>query len=445
MHVGIIGGGISGLTTAYHLLKVGHQATIFEATANVGGLASAVQVQGVWVDKFYHCLLPSDTAIMSLAEELGLGANLYWQETEMGFMHRGRLYPLTTPWDLLKFAPLSLVDRVRLGITGLYSRRLHDWQALEQVTAEEWLTRICGERAFNTVWKPLLVFKFGDRYKQAPATYLWSRVKRQATTRKDRSQKEVCAYIKGGFKVVIERLADEVYARGGNIATNTRVERIVTEDNRACGVTIQGQFRPFDKVVSTLPMTQFLKLIDPEVLGEGFRPEGIAYQGSVCTLLVMKERLSKYYWMPIVDSGASFSGIVETTNLIRREDLGGINLVYLVNYVPQEDPLFSADEGELITQSVTKLAELFPTFHANQVLEAHVHKAAFVEPLWTVNYSEVMPQRQFLDGSLFVLTTSQLYPEINSTSNCVQQVKAVFPQLITPLPASEGYPILLNA
>jgi protoporphyrinogen oxidase len=119
VHVGIIGGGISGLTTAYYLLKAGHQATIFEATANVGGLASAVQVQGVWVDKFYHCLLPSDTAIMSLAEELGLGADLYWQETEMGFMYRERLYPLTTPWDLLKFAPLSLVDRVRLGITGL--------------------------------------------------------------------------------------------------------------------------------------------------------------------------------------------------------------------------------------------------------------------------------------------------------------------------------------
>lgn len=444
MHVGIIGGGISGLTTAYYLLKAGHQATIFEAAANIGGLASSVQVQGVWVDKFYHCLLPSDTAIMSLAEELGMGGDIYWQETEMGFMHRGCLYALTTPWDLLRFSALSLVDRVRLGVTGLYSRRLRDWRALEQVTAEEWLMRICGERAFNTVWKPLLVFKFGDRYKQAPATYLWSRVKRQATTRKDHSQKEVCAYIKGGFKVVIERLAEKVCKLGGHILTNTRVERIATKDNRAYGVAIQGRLHPFDKVVSTLPVTQFLKLIDPEILGEGFRPDGVAYQGSVCVLLVMKERLSKYYWMPIVDSEASFSGIVETTNLIRREDLGGINLVYLVNYVPQDDPLFSADERQLIAQSVTKLEELFPTFKATQVLESHVHKAAFVEPLWTVNYSAVMPQRRFLDGSLFVLTTSQLYPEINSTSNCVQQVKEVFSQLVSPLPASESYAISLN-
>lgn len=433
MHVGIIGGGITGLTTAYYLLKAGHQATIFEAAPTVGGLASSVRVQDVWVDKFYHCLLPSDTALISLAEELGLGGDVYWQETEMGFMHRGHLYPLTTPWDLLKFSALSVPDRVRLGVTGLVSRRLRDWHALEQVTAEEWLIRFCGERVFNLVWKPLLVFKFGDRYKQAPATYLWSRVKRQATTHKDRSRKEVCAYIKGGFKVVIERLVEEVQRLGGRISTSTQVDNIATQDSCARGMTIQGEFHPFDKVVSTVPITQFLQLLDLEILGDGFRSNGIFYQGAVCILLALKERLSRYYWMPVVDSGASFSGIVETTNLIRREDLKDINLVYLVNYVSRQDPLFFATERELITQSVAKLEELFPTFNATQILEAHVHKAAFVEPLWTVNYSSHMPQQILLNNSLFVLTTAQLYPEINSTSNCVQQVNDVFKQLVSPL------------
>jgi len=439
MHVGIIGGGISGLATAYYLLKEGCQVTIFEAGSRLGGLATSTQVQGVWIDKFYHCILPSDTALLSLIEDLGLGREVYWTETEMGFLFRQRLYSLTTPMDLLRFSALSLTDRLRLGMTALYTRSLNDWRKLEQVTAEEWLVRFCGKRAFDTVWKPLLTFKFGDNYNEVPASWLWGRVKRQATTRQGRSQKEALAYVRGGFKVIFERLAEEILRLGGIIHTDTKVEGIKIAGDKASGIFVRGNLHPFDKVVSTLPITQFLKLVDPASLGNSFEYTTMSYQGVVCVLLVLKEKLSPYYWMPVVDSGASFAGIVETTNLIRREDLGGINLVYLVNYVPREDPLFSATEGELIEQSLPMLGNLFPHFNPSQVLEAHVHRAAFVEPRWALNYSSHMPRRILLNNSLFLLTTAQLYPEINSTSNCVKQVKEVFDQLITqPLPDLSG-------
>jgi protoporphyrinogen oxidase len=441
MRVGIVGGGITGLTTAYYSLKAGHQATIFEAAPEVGGLAASVQVQGVWVDKFYHCILPSDVALLSLVEELGLGADIYWRETEMGFLYRDRLYPLTTPWDLLRFSALSPIDRLRLGVTGLYARRLKDWRALERVTAREWLTRWCGERAFNTIWKPLLVFKFGEHWREAPATYLWARVKRQGTTRQKRSSKETLAYVRGGFKAIIEALAATVRRMGGVIHTGTRVDSIATAVGRVAGLVVGGELRGFDKVVSTLPGGQFLRLIDPDVLGDEFRHDGIAYQGAVNVLLVMKEPLSRYYWLPAVESGVPFAGVVETTNLIRSEDLGGISLVYLVNYVSREDPLFRAEPDALIEQSVRELARVFPGFRATQVLESHVHRAGFVEPVWTVNYSDRVPRRVLLNDTLFVLTTAQLYPEINSTSNCVGQVRATLDRLLAdPLDGSPVEP-----
>jgi len=437
MNVGIVGGGITGLTAAYWLLKTGHAATVYEGAPEVGGLASAVNVQGVWVDKFYHCILPSDTALLDLVRELGLGDQIYWHETEMGFLHRGRLFPLTTPRDLLRFTPLSLVDRIRLGVSGLYTKSLRDWKPLERVTAQQWLTRMCGERVFNTVWKPLLVFKFGSRWAEAPATYLWARVVRQGTTRQGGSQRERLAYVKGGFRLIIGRLADEVRRLGGTIHTGTRVDRIATARGRVEGLVVGGTLERFDKVVSSVPMTQLLRLVDPAALGEGFRHDGVAYQAAVNVLLVLKEPLTRYYWLPIVESDVSFAGIVETTNLIRREDLGGISLVYLVNYVPREDPLFSMDPEVLITRSIDELRRVFPTFAPGSVLESHVHRAAFVEPVWTVNYSARLPRRALLDDSLFVLTTAQLYPAINSTSNCVAQVREVFPRLATPIIAPQ--------
>ena len=431
MRVGIIGGGITGLTAAYWLLKAGHQATVFEGAPEVGGLASSMCVQGTWVDKFYHCILPSDMALLELVAELGLGENIYWQETEMGFLYRRRLYSLTSPWDLLRFSPLSVTDRLRLGVTGLYSRYLRDWHKLEKVTAKEWLVRFCGERAFNTVWKPLLIFKFGDRWQEAPATYLWARVKRQGTTRKGSSSTELLAYVKGGFKLIIGTLADEVRRMGASIQTSTKVDSIETNGRRIKGIWVDGKLHEFDKIISTVPIIQFLKLIDPSVLRDGFQHDGVAYQAAVCVLLVLKERLTKYYWIPAVDSGVSFSGIVETTNLVRREDLGGINLVYLINYVPRESTLFSMEPSALISRSAKELESVFPAFNSKRILEAHVSRAAFMEPVWTLNYSSRMPSRVLLDGSLFVMTTAQLYPEINSTSNCVNQVKENFAALVS--------------
>ncbi len=430
MRVGIIGGGISGLTAAYYLLKAGHQVTVFEAAPTVGGLASSIQVQGAWVDKFYHCILPSDTALLSLVEDLGLGGDVYWRETEMGFVFRGRLYPLTTPLDLLRFSALSITGRLRLGVLGLYSRFLRDWRPLEKVTAKDWVTRFCGEEVFNTVWKPLLAFKFGDHYEQAPATYLWSRVKRQATTRKDRSPKEVLAYVRGGFKRITEVLVGEIKKLGGVITTNVKVEHIETQDGRVRGVTLTDGFQPFDKVVSTVPLVQFSKLVPSNLWSENGGDRSIAYQGVVCVLLILKQPLSRFYWMPVVESGVSFSGIVETTALIHPEDLGGHHLAYLVNYVSRESPSFSEADTDVIARSVAELQTLFNTFHPGQIVEAHVFRAALVEPMWTVNYSKRIPQRAWLGDSLFVLTTAQLYPDINSTSNCVKQVKEVFDRLV---------------
>jgi protoporphyrinogen oxidase len=348
----------------------------------------------------------------------------------MGFLYRKQLYSLTSPWDLLRFSPLSVTDRIRLGVTGLYGRYLRDWHALERVTAKEWLVRFCGERAFNTVWKPLLVFKFGDRWQEAPATYLWARVKRQGTTRKS-SSTELLAYVKGGFKLIIGTLADEVRRMGASIQTSTKVDSIETTGKRIKGINVDRKFHEFDKIISTVPIVQFLKLIDPNVLRDGFQHDAVAYQAAVCVLLVLKERLTKYYWIPAVDSDVSFSGIVETTNLVRREDLGGINLVYLINYVPRESSLFSMEPSALISRSVKELENVFTAFNSNQILEAHVSKAAFMEPIWTLNYSSRMPSRVLLDGSLFVMTTAQLYPEINSTSNCVNQVKENFNSLVS--------------
>ncbi|MGH7391480.1 MAG: hypothetical protein ACREM3_18775, partial [Candidatus Rokuibacteriota bacterium] len=94
------------------------------------------------------------------------------------------------------------------------------------------------------------------------------------------------------------------------------------------------------------------------------------------------------------------------------------------------------DPDALITRSIDELQAVFPSFGPGNVLESHVHRAAFVEPVWTVNYSARLPRRALLDDTLFILTTAQLYPSINSTSNCVAQVRDAFDRLAAPVPGA---------
>ncbi|WP_258794913.1 FAD-dependent oxidoreductase, partial [Tsukamurella tyrosinosolvens] len=50
MHIGIIGAGLSGLSAALHLLGSGHEVTVVERSAQVGGRAGTENIRGHLVD-----------------------------------------------------------------------------------------------------------------------------------------------------------------------------------------------------------------------------------------------------------------------------------------------------------------------------------------------------------------------------------------------------------
>src|SRR5436309_15827543 len=125
-HVGIVGGGITGLTAAFYLLRAGYKVTVLEARPQVGGLATYFNFGPFHWDKFYHCILTSDAPLLELINDLDLGAELRWTETKVGFFTDGRLQSMTTSLDLLRFSALSLWQKFRLGLGILRVARIQD-------------------------------------------------------------------------------------------------------------------------------------------------------------------------------------------------------------------------------------------------------------------------------------------------------------------------------
>src|SRR6266702_4985116 len=113
--VAIIGGGITGLSAAWKLLQSGYSVVLFEQGSKVGGLSESFNYGPFRWDRFYHCILTSDTSLLQLIHEIGLSEDLRWRQTEVGFYTANKLYTVTTPWDLLRYPRLSIIDKFRLA------------------------------------------------------------------------------------------------------------------------------------------------------------------------------------------------------------------------------------------------------------------------------------------------------------------------------------------
>jgi protoporphyrinogen oxidase len=174
LRIGIIGGGIAGLTAAYRLARQGHRIVLWERQRQLGGQAAAVPSKGTALEYFYHHLFLSDRDIVRLLEELGLADRLVWLPSRVGFFARGRIYPLSSALDVLRLGVVPLPDRLRIGLVTFYLQHVRDWQRFEYVTAEQWLRRWVGHRAFERVWGAQLHAKFGPRAGDVAMAWFWN-------------------------------------------------------------------------------------------------------------------------------------------------------------------------------------------------------------------------------------------------------------------------------
>src|SRR5208337_3668329 len=156
MNIGIVGGGITGLTAAYRLSGAGHKVTIFESNIELGGLAQGFTLEGSRLDKFYRHIFKSDTDIIKLVDELGLTDKLWWVESKVGFYYKKKIYNFTTPMDLLRFSPLSILGRIKLGLMSLHLARVKRWKKYEKITVKEWIEKYIGKKVYKVVWGALL-------------------------------------------------------------------------------------------------------------------------------------------------------------------------------------------------------------------------------------------------------------------------------------------------
>ena len=425
MKIGVIGAGAAGLAAAYDLLKKGHSVKVYEAAPFVGGQASTFDVGGGRLERGYHHLFKSDTYMVDLIHELGLGDKLAWIESKVGFYHEGTIYNFVTPLDLLKFKPLSLINRIRLGLVTLYLQKTSNWKKFENITAREWIIKWAGRQAYDVVWGPLLRGKFGASADEISMAWLWGKIYLRVASRDKSLQKEKLGYPMGSFGEVFEVLTERIEGMGGEVHLSTPVTRVVVEDNRATGLEVKGSdgetaTENFDLVISTTPSYIFPRLV-PE-LPEDYREtlDRIKYHAAILVVMVLKKPLSHIYWMNISGYKTPFLAVIEHTNFIDKSHYGGKHLVYLSNYLGKESPMYSMSREELMAEYLPHLKRLNPDFEESWIEEYYYHREEAAQPIVTTNYGEKIPAHRTPIDALYLANTTQIYPEDRGTNYSIR-------------------------
>jgi phytoene dehydrogenase-like protein len=288
----VIGSGMAGLTAAAYLARDGHQVTVYEQFADIGGVTATLKREGFAWDLgplMVEGVGPGEPAgkiltELGVADQLRLErgdrgtafpdfciqrpdeyGGLYWRREYLkelfpdeseGLDRYYRFYD-----HMLDLVSLShraeragglaaLLLKVRLGLLFNKVKRMKDWSA-EQVV-DHFFERKELKALYTAILADLVV-----RPSQCPGLLVPVLNPETATDSRIPTQTKVGVrpgfhYVLGGCEKLVEALASAVRAGGGQIQTRARVQQILVERGRVTGVLLEdGHREPADLVVAS--------------------------------------------------------------------------------------------------------------------------------------------------------------------------------------------------
>jgi protoporphyrinogen oxidase len=440
--VGIVGGGVLGVSLALRLAQAGADVTVIERGPTLGGLAGTMDFGGHQVDRFYHVITPADTRMIAMAEEVGLGDQLRYTPVGAGFFANGEMHDFNGIGDLLRFSPLSPAARLRLGWFVAQCQLRGSYEGLENLPLETWLRRHCGRQVVERIWKPLLNSRFDGDPSGLPATYLWARTRRMSGARGKGGGEEM-GHIVGGHQRLIDAMVAKAAELGVEARTDAPVKGLATAgDGAVTGVELENETLDFDLTIPTL-QPPALRFLLPERHQGLLAPYPQRWLGCVCVIIKVPRSLLPYYAVNITEPTPVTSAI-ETTQVLGTDHTDGQHLVYLPKYCDPSAPEQSEDDESIYRRFTDYLGRLSPGFSRDEVLDWTVQRARLVEPVHTLRPGgepRVAPIWPGVKG-LALASNAQIYPYLLNGDSVMGFAEGVAGEVVQrlglPGPAADG-------
>ena len=389
-HISILGGGAGGLSVGYYAKKAGRPFTIYEAAARPGGNCVTLKHGDFLFDSGAHRFHDKDPEVTAELKSL-LGDDLRQIQVPSHIFHDGKYtdFPLSPLNLVLSLGPVAFT---RAGFEVLRSRLApaREHQDFESFALSAYGRTIASRFLLNyseKLWgQPCDKLSTNVAGKRMKGLTLSAFIKEALLGGKAKTAHLDGAfyYPKGGFGAIAGRLAG--FCGEENIRLNSRIKKISHQGHRITALRPGGGV---EEVVSTLPLDQFLKMLDPapprDILGLA---TALRYRHMVLVALFLDKRSvtdSATVYFP--ESRFPFTRVYEPRN--RHPEMSPEGKTSLVAEIPcrKEDSHWTMEDQRLIRTVGSHLMKIGWIEEA-QVESAAVVRMQYAYPVLEVGFEE---------------------------------------------------------
>jgi oxygen-dependent protoporphyrinogen oxidase len=204
----VLGGGISGLSFAWHAARAGHRPIVLEAGPRVGGCLDSRRHDGFWFELGAHTLYNSYRAMLEIAQGCATPPTIVARtdaRTRFGRLHAGALTTM---------GPLSVFKQFRFWQLAGHAPRALFARKAGRTTREHW-SRVVGADNYQQVLAPFLSAVPSQAVDDFPAEGPGSLFKKRP---RDKSVIKSFTF-DGGVGALCQAIAGEVEVRTDAAAT----------------------------------------------------------------------------------------------------------------------------------------------------------------------------------------------------------------------------------
>jgi protoporphyrinogen oxidase len=190
-------------------------------------------------------------------------------------------------------------------------------------------------------------------------------------------------------------------AMGVELHKNMPAQKLEVQANQLTAVHSGDRRFAAQKFLFTIPTSATRPLGKPVDAAFARHLRKIEYFGAVCVVLVLKQPLSRIYWLNVADSGFPFGGVIAHTNLIDSATYQNKHIVYLSRYFAAHEEIASFDEAAIKKHMLNELRRLNPHFDAVGMEAVFVFRTLTAANVCGLNFSkEISRQRIILLNSV---------------------------------------------
>lgn len=376
-HIIILGAGISGLSLAWRLSSQGVHVSVLESSKIIGGLAGTHRESGYCMDIGPHSLFSEDTEILNTILKL-FDDTLIAKPRSVKFYYKGKYldYPLTAQSLLFQ---MGIWSGLRVGLSFLKSKVFNKKTKSiegEDETVEDWAIKSFGKHLYKTFFKP-----YTEQFWKMPCTELSSRTipthtrmsftntlrllfrRRFSETDSSLIEREMLPtyYPDSGFEEIPDRIGLTAQKNGIHIQTESRVTGV--EESQEEGVRVlyesNGEQKEIEgsHVVSTIPLTEFVKILSPQVPPEILASaERLDYRALIVLGMVThKQNILNCSYIYVLDR--PYNRITEMNEFSSATSPEDENIVMIEIPCLRDSPAWTASKEALFEMCIGSLAK----------------------------------------------------------------------------------------